>query len=57
MDFACPQQRLIVEIDGGYHDNVVESGNPADAILLTIRADQIVLPHSWWPLANRRSHS
>ena len=24
VDFACPEQMLIVEIDGGYHDNVVE---------------------------------
>jgi very-short-patch-repair endonuclease len=24
VDFACPEQRLIVEIDGGYHDDVVE---------------------------------
>jgi very-short-patch-repair endonuclease len=23
VDFACPQQMLVVEIDGGYHDNVV----------------------------------
>ena len=25
VDFACPQQMLVVEIDGGYHDNVVEN--------------------------------
>lgn len=25
VDFACPQQMLVVEVDGGYHDNVVES--------------------------------
>ena len=25
MDFACPQQMLVVEIDGGYHDDVVEN--------------------------------
>ena len=25
VDFACPQQRLVVEIDGGYHDNIVEN--------------------------------
>ena len=24
MDFACPQQMLVVEVDGGYHDHVVE---------------------------------
>ena len=24
MDFACPEQMLVVELDGGYHDNVVE---------------------------------
>jgi very-short-patch-repair endonuclease len=24
VDFACPQQMLVVEIDGGYHDDVVE---------------------------------
>ena len=24
VDFACPEQMLVVEIDGGYHDNVVE---------------------------------
>jgi very-short-patch-repair endonuclease len=24
VDFACPAQMLVVEIDGGYHDNVVE---------------------------------
>ena len=24
VDFACPQKMLIVEIDGNYHDNVVE---------------------------------
>ena len=24
VDFACPQKMLVVEIDGGYHDNVVE---------------------------------
>jgi very-short-patch-repair endonuclease len=24
VDFACPQKRLAVEIDGGYHDNVVD---------------------------------
>ena len=23
VDFACPQQMLVVEVDGGYHDNVV----------------------------------
>ena len=25
VDFACPQQMLVVEVDGGYHDNVVEN--------------------------------
>jgi very-short-patch-repair endonuclease len=25
VDFACPQQMLVVEIDGGYHDYVVEN--------------------------------
>jgi leucyl-tRNA synthetase len=25
VDFACPQQMLVVEVDGGYPDNVVES--------------------------------
>ena len=25
VDFACPQRMLVVEVDGGYHDNVVES--------------------------------
>jgi very-short-patch-repair endonuclease len=25
VDFACPQERLIVEIDGPYHDEVVEA--------------------------------
>ncbi|MHB8866506.1 MAG: endonuclease domain-containing protein [Pirellulaceae bacterium] len=25
VDFACLQQMLVVEIDGGYHDNVVEN--------------------------------
>ena len=25
VDFACPEQMLVVEIDGGYHDNVVEN--------------------------------
>lgn len=25
MDFGCPQRVLIVLMDGGYHDNVVES--------------------------------
>jgi len=25
VDFACAQQMLVVEIDGGYHDNVVEN--------------------------------
>jgi leucyl-tRNA synthetase len=25
VDFACPERRLVVEIDGGYHDDVVES--------------------------------
>jgi len=25
VDFACPQQMLVVEIDGGYHDHVVEN--------------------------------
>ena len=24
VDFACPQRMLVVEIDGGYHDNVVD---------------------------------
>ena len=24
VDFACPQKMLVVEVDGGYHDNVVE---------------------------------
>jgi leucyl-tRNA synthetase len=24
VDFACPEQMLVVEIDGGYHHNVVE---------------------------------
>ena len=24
VDFACPQKMLVVEIDGGYHDNVVD---------------------------------
>jgi leucyl-tRNA synthetase len=24
VDFACPQTMLVVEIDGGYHDNVVD---------------------------------
>ena len=24
VDFACPQKMLVVEIDGDYHDNVVE---------------------------------
>ena len=25
VDFACPQHMLVVEVDGGYHDNVVEN--------------------------------
>jgi leucyl-tRNA synthetase len=25
VDFACPQKKLVVEIDGGYHNNVVEN--------------------------------
>ncbi len=25
VEIACPQQMLVVEIDGGYHDNVVEN--------------------------------
>jgi very-short-patch-repair endonuclease len=25
VDFACPQQMLVVEVDGGYHDNVAEN--------------------------------
>jgi very-short-patch-repair endonuclease len=25
VDFACPQQMLVVEIDGGYHDIVAEN--------------------------------
>lgn len=25
MDFACPQRMLVVEVDGGYHEDVVES--------------------------------
>jgi len=25
VDFACPQHMLVVEIDGGYHDHVVEN--------------------------------
>ena len=25
VDFACPEQMLVVEIDGGYHDNVVDN--------------------------------
>ncbi len=25
VDFACPQEMLVVEIDGGYHDDVVEN--------------------------------
>ena len=25
VDFACPEKMLVVEIDGGYHDNVVEN--------------------------------
>ena len=25
VDFACPQKMLVVEIDGNYHDNVVEA--------------------------------
>ena len=24
VDFACPSQMLVVEIDGGYHDEVIE---------------------------------
>jgi len=24
VDFACPQEKLVVEIDGRYHDNVAE---------------------------------
>ena len=24
VDFACPQKMLVVEVDGGYHDNVVD---------------------------------
>ena len=25
VDFACPEKMLVVEIDGGYHDDVVET--------------------------------
>ena len=25
VDFACPQTMLVVEMDGGYHDNVVDN--------------------------------
>ena len=25
VDFACPEKMLVVEIDGGYHDDVVEN--------------------------------
>ena len=24
VDFVCPAQKLVVEIDGGYNDNIVE---------------------------------
>ena len=25
VDFACPEKMLVVEIDGGYHDDIVEN--------------------------------
>jgi very-short-patch-repair endonuclease len=35
VDFACPQQMLVVEIDGGYDDNAIWIGSNGT---LTIRA-------------------
>ena len=59
-DFACPQKMLVVEIDGGYHDNVVDADlkrqKQLEALVARTIARELNVPYEFklrtaiWPV-------
>jgi very-short-patch-repair endonuclease len=46
VDFYCPSAKLIIELDGGHHQDQVEADQARDAVLRSLGNEIIRFPNS-----------